>query len=109
MKLSPRFSRTGRCLQDSTDYIDSIYAASLTVLLTLVEDAFSYGERLLMIGHNPGVMNLLFSVLQQEQAAGIKAMGTGTLAVIEFPAGFRRQSRTGNLLHLKRQEDFLFN
>jgi len=76
------------------------------MLLTLAEDAFSYSERLLLIGHNPGVMNLLLGVLQQEQAAGIKTMGTGTMAVIEFAGGFSRQARAGQLLHLKRREDF---
>jgi phosphohistidine phosphatase SixA len=96
-------------LLDSTEYLDAIYAASANLLLTLAEDAFSYSERLLLIGHNPGVMNLLLGVLHQEQAAGIKTMGTGTLAVIEFPAGFSRQSGAGNLLHLKRQQDFSFD
>jgi phosphohistidine phosphatase SixA len=103
--LAPFLSHWPRLL-DSTEYIDSIYAASLNMLLTLVEDAFSYSERLLMIGHNPGVMNLLLGVLQQEQAAGINTMGTGTLAVIEFSAGFNRQSLAGNLLHLRRRQDF---
>jgi phosphohistidine phosphatase len=106
--LAPFLSRWPRLL-DSTDYLDAIYAASANLLLTLAEDAFSYSERLLLIGHNPGVMNMLLGVLQQEQAAGIKTMGTGTMAVIEFPAGFSRQSRAGNLLHLKRQEEFSFD
>jgi len=106
--LAPFLSRWPRLL-DSTDYLDAIYAASANLLLTLAEDAFSYSERLLLIGHNPGVMNMLLGVLQQEQAAGIKTIGTGTMAVIEFPAGFSRQSRAGNLLHLKRQEEFSFD
>lgn len=106
--LTPFLSHWTRLLE-TTDYVDSIYGASLAMLLTLAEDAFSYSERLLLIGHNPGVMNLLISVLEPEQAAGIQSMGTGTLAVIEFPDGFKRHARTGKLLHLVRKEDLSFN
>jgi phosphohistidine phosphatase len=106
--LAPFLSHWTRLLE-TTDYVDSIYGASLTMLLTLTEDAFSYSERLLIIGHNPGVMNLLVSVLQPQQAGGIKSMGTGTLAVIEFPDGFNRHAHAGKLLHLIRKEDFSFN
>jgi len=44
-----------------TDYVDSMYGASLNMLCTLMEDAFSYSERLLMVGHNPGFEGLLIS------------------------------------------------
>ncbi|HEY5776592.1 MAG TPA: histidine phosphatase family protein [Xanthomonadales bacterium] len=106
--LAPFLAHWTRLLE-TTDYVDSIYGASLTMLLTLVEDAFSYSERLLIIGHNPGIMNLLAGVLQPEQATGIQSMSTGTLAVIEFADGFKRHAHTGNLLHLIRKEDLSFN
>jgi hypothetical protein len=44
--------------------------------------------------------------LQAEHAAGIHKMATGTLAVVEFPGGFRRDARNGKLLHLRRRKDF---
>ncbi len=84
-------------LLSTTDYIDSIYGASLHMLLTLVDDAFSYSEQLLMVGHNPGFEQLLISVLQKDQAAPVKRMATGTLAVIEFPDRFRRDVHGGVL------------
>ncbi|MGA9573658.1 MAG: histidine phosphatase family protein [Lysobacterales bacterium] len=99
--LAPFLAHWSRLLE-STEYAESMYGASLDMLLTLAEDAFSFSERILMIGHNPGVMNLLHGVLQPEQAADINSMGPGTLAVIEFSAGFKRQAQTGNLLHLVR-------
>ena len=46
-----------------TDFVDSMYGASLNMLQTLAEDAFSYSERLLMVGHNPGIMQMLVNVL----------------------------------------------
>ncbi len=92
-----------------TDYIDSMYGASLNMLLTLADDAFSYSERLLMVGHNPAIGNVLINVLQQQPTSGIQQMAPGTLAVIEFPGGFKRDARNGKLLHLIRQQDFRGN
>jgi len=103
--LAPFLTRWPRLLA-STDYVESIYNATLDLLLDLVDDAFSYSERLMLVGHNPGVMNLLYSVLQTEQAAGIESMGAGTLAVVGFPTGFSRHAGNGRLLHLMRQQDF---
>lgn len=106
--LAPLLAQWPRLLA-TTDYVDSMYNASLNMLLTLAEDAFSYSERLLMVGHNPGIANTLINTLQPEQAVGIKSMAPGTLAVIEFPENFNRQARTGNLLHLIRKDHFSSN
>jgi len=88
-----------------TDYADSMYGASLNMLYTLMEDAFSYSERLLMVGHNPAFEELLIHVLQPEQAAQIRRMATGTLAVIEFSDEFRRDAHNGKLLHRVRRKN----
>lgn len=88
-----------------TDYVDSMYNASLSMLLTLAEDAFSYSERLLMVGHNPAIEEMLVNVLQAEQATSVGHMTAGTLAIIEFPGGFKRNARTGDLLNLMREKD----
>jgi len=106
--LAPLLARWPQCLS-TTDYVDSIYGASLNMLLTLAEDAFSYTQRLLMVGHNPGFENMLMSVLQAKQAASIQKMATGTLAVIEFSNGFRREAASGSLVHLIRRKDLSSN
>ena len=102
--LAPFLSRWPELLS-ATDYVDAIYGASVNMLLTLLEDAFSYSERLLMVGHNPGFEDLLISVLKPDQAAGIDRMHTGTLAVIGFDGEFRRDARNGDLLHKLRHKD----
>ncbi len=71
----------------TTDYVNSMYGASLDMLLTLAGDAFSYSQRLLMVGHNPGFEDLLIKLLQADDPARTQKMATGTLAVIEFPKG----------------------
>lgn len=83
----------------TTDYVDSMYGASLNMLLTLAEDAFSYSKNLLMVGHNPGLEGLLDNVLQAQQAASTKNMATGTLAIIAFSDGFKRDTAKGRLVH----------
>ena len=93
----------------NTDYVDSMYNASLNMLLTLAGDAFSYSERLLMVGHNPGIEQMLINVLQHEQAGTIRHMTAGTLSVIEFPGGFERDTNNGRLLHLISRENFSEN
>jgi phosphohistidine phosphatase SixA len=106
--LGPLLSNWPQLLA-TTDYVDSMYGASLNMLLTLAEDAFGYSERLLMVGHNPGFEAMLIKLLQQKQAVSIQKMATGTLAVIEFPGDFKRDASNGKLLHLIRRKDFSNN
>jgi len=97
--LAPLLAKWPRLLA-TTDYIDPMYNASLNMLLTLAEDAFTYSETLLMVGHNPGIAAMLTSTVQAEQASGLESMRPGTLAVIEFPGKFDRNRRVGNLSQL---------
>ena len=102
--LAPFLSHWSKLL-GSTDYVDSMYGASLNMLLTLAEDAFSYSERLLMVGHNPGVEAMLIKLLQKNQVDSSRKMAPGTLAIIEFPNEFKREASNGKLLNLIRKED----
>lgn len=102
--LAPLLARWPRLLS-VTGYEDSMYGASLDMLLTLAEDAFSYSQRLMMVGHNPGIRDLLVSVLRPDQAASMRKMDPGTLAVVEFPDQFKRHTPAGDLIHLIRRDE----
>ena len=102
--LAPLLAKWPQLLA-TTDYVDSIYDASLDMLLTLASDAFSYSQRLLIVGHNPGVEYLLSNVTLVSDVARERNMAPGTLAVIEFPAGYRSASANGKLLELIRLKD----
>jgi len=106
--LAPILSLWPRLLA-TTDYVDSMYGASLNMLLTLAEDAFSYSECLLMVGHNPGVERMLINLARPTNAGGPMKMDTGTLAVIEFPDGFKQKTHVGNMLRLIGKNTFSFN
>ena len=103
--LAPLLSLWPRSLA-TTDYVDSMYGASLNLLLTLAEDAFSYSKCLLMVGHNPGIEHMLLNLVHPEQATGNLRMGTGTLAVIEFPDSFKSRTPNGGLLNLVGKDHF---
>lgn len=106
--LAPLLARWPKLLA-TTDYVDSMYSAPLNMLLTLAQDAFSYSQRLLMVGHNPGIELMLANVLGVIQPVDIEKVDTGTLAVIEFPDHFKHSARAGLLLHIIRQSHFSFN
>lgn len=92
-------------LLSTTDYVDSMYGASLDMLLTLAMDAFSYSRRLLMVGHNPGIETLLVNVLRESDAVTTLNVSTGTLAIVSFSQGFRITRANGELLRLLRRGD----
>lgn len=101
--LAPFLSHWSKLL-GNTDYVDSMYGASLDMLLTLAGDAFSYSERVLMVGHNPGVEAILIKLLQKNQVNSNCRMSPGTLAVVEFSSEFKREANNGKLLNLIRKE-----
>ena len=102
--LAPLLSLWPRLLA-TTDYVDSMFGASLDMLLTLANDAFSYSERLLMVGHNPGIGNMLTNLARPLKTGGHMRMATGTLAIIDFPTGFKDTAGNGRLQHLTRGKD----
>lgn len=106
--LAPLLSLWPRLLA-TTDYVDSMYGASLDMLLTLADDAFSYSECLLMVGHNPGIGHMLANLARPMKAAGTMKMGSGTLAIIEFPDGFKLKPQAADLLQLIEKNTFSFN
>lgn len=97
--LSPFLAQWPQLLA-TTEYVDSMYNASLDMLLTLAQDAFSYSKRLMMVGHKPGIEQMLNGVLRPVQPAAMHHMAPGTLAVIEFSKRFKSFEPAGRLMHL---------
>lgn len=102
--LSPFLAQWPRLLA-TTDYVDSLYNASLDMLLTLAGDAFSYSKRLMMVGHKPGIEQMLNGILLQEHPVALHHMAPGTLAIVEFSPGFKINEPAGRLLRLVKKDD----
>ena len=101
--LSPILD-TWPAMLETTSYFDDIYEATTGTLHALAEHAFAHSSTTLMVGHNPGFEYLAMSLIQSSEAGGpnkmeIGKMATGTLAVIDFPAGYAQDSGQGILRH----------
>lgn len=99
LTLAPILSHWHRLLAN-THYLEPMYGASASLLLTLVEDAFSYSKCLLIVGHNPGIETLLRNVLPGPDSENLNHYAPGTLSVINFPDQFKRESQKGQLTQL---------
>ena len=106
--LAPTLAAWHQCLA-TTDYADSMYGAGADLLLNLAQDAFSYSECLLMVGHNPGIESLLKYLVQPVQLNGIGHYAAGTLAVIHFSGRFRPEPGIGKLDQLLSLKDLSFD
>jgi phosphohistidine phosphatase len=89
-------------LETCTSFVPQLYGASAATLNTLLDNAFSIGDRILIIGHNPGFEALAFDVLAPSQRASISRLATGTLLVVDFESGWAEDSNRGLLRHAVR-------
>jgi phosphohistidine phosphatase len=83
----------------------AIYETTAGGLHALAGAAFDTADRVLLIGHNPALENL---VMQIAQSAGKNApgrMASGTLAVVDFARGWRAEGGKGQLRHWIRRRD----
>lgn len=66
-------------------FLPGIYEATPGELLTLLETHASAARRVLLIGHNPGLEQLL-ALLTEGRSAGARGLSPATLAWLEFDA-----------------------
>lgn len=86
--------------------LDSLYLASLSTLLS--ELAKVEGKRVLLIGHNPGLQNLIDYLrdLPIEQSSQVKLLPTAAVAQFIMPADWSQLERgDGKLVAITRPKD----
>ena len=89
-------------LESRTSFVPQIYGASTRTLTGLLDRAFADGDRILIVGHNPGLEMLAFDMLAPSERRKMKRLPTGTLAVIDFLAGWPEDAGSGALRHAVR-------
>lgn len=84
---------------DMADYPAEVYEASAGTLHALASETFRSVNRVLLVGHNPGLENLLMRLIPSAKAVEIGRMSPGTLAVIDFAGGWDADNGRGRLRH----------
>ena len=89
-------------LEQATNFLPPLYHASRDVLNSVLDAAFAENDRVMVVGHNPGLESLLYRSVQQQDQARFKRLPTGTLAVISFDPGWLEADGPGRLEHFIR-------
>jgi phosphohistidine phosphatase len=87
---------------------EQLYLASLDRLLTLLAKAPKEPRNLMLVGHNPGMEDLLTYLCGEDlpRTARGKLMPTATLAVITLPKDWHKlKAKQGKLLNLIRPKE----
>lgn len=96
-------------LQEEQIVIDEqLYLASLDQLLTLLAKAPTEPHNLMLVGHNPGMEDLLTYLCGEDipRTASGKLMPTATLAVITLPNDWHKiKANRGKLVNLIRPKE----
>jgi phosphohistidine phosphatase SixA len=99
--LAPLLSRQPS-LDAVTHFLPQIYHATLNTLETLLDSAFAEADRVLLVGHNPGLEILLGAVTHPRHQGEFDRLPTGTLAVVGWESGWTSGHARGTLQHFIR-------
>ncbi len=94
---------------ESIHYDDRIYEASVAALKTVLTDCPTLSRRVLLIGHNPGLDELLLNLaVDAAPAEDGKLFATATLARLSLPDDWHRlPPKSAQLLELRRASSIL--
>lgn len=92
-------------LESCTHFIPQLYGASAWTLKRLLDGAFAGNDRILVVGHNPGLERLAVDVLAPAEQGRLKHLSSGTLLVIGFASGWPADAGRGTVRQLVRGED----
>jgi len=90
-------------------YDDRIYEANVSNLKSVLADCPTFARRVLLVGHNPGLDELLgYLVAGVTPAEDGKLFATATIARLSLPNDWRQlNSQCGQLLELRRASSLL--
>lgn len=94
--LSAQWDQAGSC-----SFEEAIYEASPHSLRQLISQALAPQQRLLLIGHNPGLQSLLHQLLAQPLPAEQRAFPTCALAHLRLQDNDPLAAHSAELLHLQ--------
>jgi phosphohistidine phosphatase SixA len=75
-------------LETVTNFLPQLYHSNLRTLQAALDAAFAESDRVLVVGHNPGLETLVADVIQRKYYPEFSRLPTGTLVVIDFTDGW---------------------
>lgn len=75
-------------LDARTNFLPQLYGASVRTLTTLLDRSFAESDRVLIVGHNPGLEELASEVLEHGERSRFGHLTASTLLVIGFAKGW---------------------
>ncbi len=84
-------------LESVTHFLPQLYHSSLRTLQTLLDSSFAEANRVLIVGHNPGLEVLVSDVIHRRHNTDFNRLPTGTLAIVNFSNGWDQDQGKGVL------------
>ena len=94
-------------LESCTHFLPQLYGASLSTLVNVLDHAFAESDRVMVVGHNPGLEYLAFESISDSQLPRIKRLATGTLVVVNFEPDWAEGQGRGRIEHKVRGKKLL--
>lgn len=86
-------------LESRTRFLPQIYGASVYTLVNVLDHAFAECDSVMVVGHNPGLEQILFESLSMPEGNKIKRLATGTLVVIDLDPDWAEGQGRGRIAH----------
>ena len=94
-------------LEQRARFLPQIYGASVATLINVLDHAFAECDSVMVVGHNPGLQQIVFETISMSEADKIKRLATGTLVVIDFDPDWATAQGQGKITHKVRGKKLL--
>ncbi|MDX1554419.1 MAG: histidine phosphatase family protein [Xanthomonadales bacterium] len=94
-------------LEQRTRFLPQLYGASAHTLVNVLDHAFAESDSVMVVGHNPGLEQLVFDCTSAAHREGIKRLATGTLVIISFEPDWAEAQGRGRVGHRVRGKKLL--
>lgn len=89
-------------LEQRTRFLPQLYGASIRTLINVLDHAFAECDSALVVGHNPGLEELMFETTSPKESKDVKRLATGTLVVVELDPDWAEAQGRGKIAHMVR-------
>jgi phosphohistidine phosphatase SixA len=104
--LSPIIDSDGE-LERRTRFLPQLYGATVRTLVNVLDHAFAECDSIMVVGHNPGLEQLVFEAINRSEYDRINRLATGALVVISFDPDWAEAQGRGDILHTVRGKKLL--